>query len=553
MSAADLTERPVPLQGVPPDTLVANSVSGALWTAVSRLTGFAQTLTVGAVLGATYLGNTYQSVNSLPNIVYYQLLSGSLFAAILVPPLVHRIDAGDAPGGQRLARGFLGALLVFAVALALVLLVAGPLIMRALTIDIADPAAAAASRRVGLVLLAIFVPQILLYTVAGTGAAVMNAHGRFALAAGAQTVENIGMILTLLFAGLIFGTVNGIRSVPPGEILLLGVGTTTAVALHAGCQWFGARTSGIVLVPSRGWRDPAVREILARIPPTLAYTGLAAAQVLAVLVVADRVQGGLVAFQFGLNFFYLPAAVVTWPIARAALPQLARLERAEDYLGMRDELFRATGLAAFVTIPAAVAYLMLAMPLALGVTFGNLATQTGVSLVAVSIASIAPAVIGDGAFILATYACYARKDARTPLRSMLLRTGITLGCLAAAWALGLPVLPTLGLSLSIGSLAGATHLWHAVLRGAKVAGPDPGVTRLRRSLARAGLASLAMAGPAALVAAVLGRTLHGQVGEVLAVAGAGIVGAAVYLGVQRAAGGEELSALRDVVLRRAVR
>ena len=128
---------------------------------------------------------------------------------------------------------------------------------------------------------------------------------------------------------------------------------------------------------------------------------------------------------------------------------------------MRDELFRATGLAAFVTIPAAVAYLMLAMPLALGVTFGNLATQTGVSLVAVSIASIAPAVIGDGAFILATYACYARKDARTPLGSMLLRTGITLGCLAAAWALGLPVLPTLGLSRSIGSLAGATHLWHA--------------------------------------------------------------------------------------------
>jgi putative peptidoglycan lipid II flippase len=219
---------------------------------------------------------------------------------------------------------------------------------------------------------------------------------------------------------------------------------------------------------------------------------------------------------------------------------------------MRDELFRATGLAAFVTIPAAVAYLALAVPLALGVTFGNLATQTGVSLVAVSIASIAPAVIGDGAFILATYACYARKDARTPLRSMLLRTGITLGCLAAAWALGLPVLPTLGLSLSIGSLAGATHLWSAVLRRAKVA-PDPGVTRLRRSLARTGLASLAMVGPAALVAAVLGRSLHGQVGEVLAAAGAGVAGAAVYLGVQRAAGGEELSALRDVVLRRAVR
>jgi putative peptidoglycan lipid II flippase len=553
LSAAELSRRSVTARGASADALVANSVSGALWTAVSRLSGLAQTLTVGAILGATYLGNTYQSINSLPNIVYYQLLSGSLFASILVPPLVHHLDAGDAAGARRLARGFLGTLLVLAVALALVLLAAGPLILHALTIDVAEPAAAAAARRIGLVLLAIFVPQVVLYTVAGTGAAVMNADGRFALAAGAQTVENLGMIVTLLLAGAIFGTANGITSVPPAEILLLGLGTTTAVALHTGCQWFGARTSGIVLAPSRGWRDPAVREVLARVPPTLAYTGLAAAQVFGVLVVADRVRGGLVAFQFGMNFFYLPAAVVTWPIARAALPQLARLERAGDHVQMRVELFRATGLAAFVTIPAAVAYLVLAPALARAVTFGNLATQTGVSLVTASIASIALAVIGDGAFILATYACYARKDARTPLRSMLLRTGITLGCLAAAWGLGLPVLPTLGLSLSVGSLAGAAHLWRAVLRGARVAHPDPSPLRLRRSLARTGLASITMAPPALLVAAVLGRTLHGQVGEALAFAGAALVGAVVYLGVQRATGAEELSALRDVVLRRGIR
>ena len=102
MSAADLTQRSATMGEVPADALVANSVSGALWTAVSRLTGFAQTLTVGAILGATYLGNTYQSVNSLPNIVYYQLLSGSLFAAILVPPLVHRIDAGGFRQRERL-------------------------------------------------------------------------------------------------------------------------------------------------------------------------------------------------------------------------------------------------------------------------------------------------------------------------------------------------------------------------------------------------------------------------------------------------------------------
>ena len=50
---------------------------------MSRVSGLAQTVAVGAVLGATYLGNSYQSVNALPNIIYYQLRAGSLFASLL--------------------------------------------------------------------------------------------------------------------------------------------------------------------------------------------------------------------------------------------------------------------------------------------------------------------------------------------------------------------------------------------------------------------------------------------------------------------------------------
>lgn len=550
MSAADVRDRSARVGPTSSEAFVSNSLSGAGWTGISRLSGLAQTLTVGAILGATYLGNMYQSINSLPNIIYYQLLAGSLFASILVPPMVHRLDEGDRAGAERLARGFLGPLLLVAAVLALALLAAAPLILRALTIDIADPVTAAASRRVGLVLLLIFAPQVVLYTVAGTGGAVMNANGRFALAAGAQTVENIGMIVTLLLVAVLFGTGNSVTSVPMAEVLLLGLGTTAAVAIHASCQWFGARTSGVVLMPSRGWRDPEVREVLRRIPPTLAYTGLAAIQVFAVFVVADRVQGGLVAFQLALNFFYLPAAVVTWPIARAALPQLSRLERAEDHAGMLRELYRATGLTALVTIPAAAAYMVLAVPIARGITFGRLATPEGVALVAVSIASISLAVLGDSAFILATYACYARKDARTPLRSMVVRVSFTLSCLGAAWAFDLPVLSTLGVSLSVGAIVGAIHLWRAALRGAPPAGVDSARARLQRSIVRTALASLVMLIPAAAVAVGLGRVLHGQVGEAFTIACAAVIGAGAYVIMQIATGDEQLAELKAAVLRK---
>ena len=84
-----------------------NSLAGSVWTVVSRLTGLGKALTIGAVLGATYLGNTYQAINALPNLVYYQL-AGSLFASLLVPPLIGHLGRDDRSGARVLVRGFLG-------------------------------------------------------------------------------------------------------------------------------------------------------------------------------------------------------------------------------------------------------------------------------------------------------------------------------------------------------------------------------------------------------------------------------------------------------------
>jgi putative peptidoglycan lipid II flippase len=512
------------------------------------VSGLAQTLTVGAILGATYLGNMYQSMNALPNVVFYQLLAGSLFASILVPPLVHHLDAGDRLGVQRIARGFFGPMLMVAAAGSLLLVVAGPLVLHATTSGIDDPTVASAARHVGAMFLMLFAPQVLLYTVAGTGGAVMNAHGRFALAAGAQTIENVAMIATLVIAALMFG-VTTVVTVSPQEVLLLGAGTTAAVGLHAGAQWIGARSSGVVLAPTRGWRDPEVREILQRVPAALGTTFFAAIQVVLTLVVADRVRGGFVAFQFALNFFYLPAAIVTWPIARAALPDLARQEASGDHLATRDQLFRATRLATFVTIPAAFAYLALCVPIARGITFGELADPQGVRLVAVSIASIAVAVVGDSAFILATYGCYARRDARTPLRSMALRVAITGACLAASWALALPVLLSLGLSLSAGAVIGAIHLWHAVLRRLPHPTPDAAMNQLRRSLVRTTLAAAGMLLPAGATAVTLSRVVGGQIGETAVLACAGVVGGMTFLAIETYSGGEEFASLREAMRR----
>src|SRR5438067_1211264 len=89
-----------------------DSMTVAAWTIVSRATGVIKFAAIGAVLGPTFFGNTYQFTNSLPNLIYYGFLAGSLFSSLLVPALVSHIDAADRRSSERVAGGFLGTTLV---------------------------------------------------------------------------------------------------------------------------------------------------------------------------------------------------------------------------------------------------------------------------------------------------------------------------------------------------------------------------------------------------------------------------------------------------------
>jgi putative peptidoglycan lipid II flippase len=519
--------------------VVRDSLTGAIWTGVSRGTGLAQSIAVASILGATYLGNTYQAINSLPNIIYYQLLAGSLFASILVPPLVSRRDAGDRAGTEALARGFFGTLLVAGGILSVILLLTGPAILHVLTLGVADRATAELQRSVGMVFFVIFVPQIVFYITAGTGAAVMNAHGRFALGAGAPAIENLGMITTIIIAGVVFGVGRELADVKMPEILLLGLGTTASVAAHATAQWLGARSCGVRLWPRVGWRDPEVRRVLRRVMPTLGYTGLAALQTVAVLVIANRLAGGLVAFQLALNFFFLPTAIITWPIARSMLPHLSRLTSDHDQDAFWQELCGAVRLAMFVTAPMAVGYSVLATPIARAIALGQMESGGGVRLVALSLAALSFGVIGETWFILGTYAFYAREDARSPLRSMFVRTGIAVAAMSLALSTTKPiVLLVLGFSISAGSLAGSIHLWAKLEKASGGHVPS-------RPFVRTMAAAFIMAVPATIVAWLLSRLIGGsELAEITVVLAAAAVGGLTYVLLQSLFGAPEIVMLR---------
>jgi putative peptidoglycan lipid II flippase len=529
-------------------SVARNSITVSAWTLVSRITGFARVAVIAAVLGPTYFGNTFQAINQLPNLIIYGLLMGSLFSSLLVPSLVRQADARDRGGLERVAGAFLGLLTVAFAAVATLGAVGGPLLLRVFAVGVEDRSVASAQRQVGWLLLLMVLPQVLLYGVACTAAAVMNAHGRFALASAAPALENLAMIATLGVSAWLFGTGTAIERVPPGQLVLLGIGSTAAVAVHAAAQWLGAWRLGVRLVPRAGWRDPDVRRLFQRLLPSLGYGWLNLVRWFAVLVAANRVPGGVVAFQLALNFYYLPVVLGAQPVALALLPELSRLFQRHDLRRFRDELIRGFALASFLTTPAAVAYLVLALPLAEIAAFGEMATASGVTLLAVGLATLAPGVVGESRFLVELQGSYAGHDARSPVRSMALCASLTLAgtVLALALPAGAGVLLVLGLAYSAGSLAGGADLSRRVHRRL-----PPSSERATPAILRALAASALMAGPVYLAAEAAAGWAQGRLGTVVQLALAGGVGAGLYLAVQRLWRSPELGSLLGAMRARA--
>jgi putative peptidoglycan lipid II flippase len=525
-----------------------NSMSVAFWVLVSRVTGFARIATIAAVLGPTYLGNTFQAINQLPNLIIYDLLMGSLFVSLLVPSLVRHVDARDPRGVERVAGAFLGMVTLAFLAVAIVGIVAGPLLLRLFALGVRDPSAALAQQRVGWLLLVVLMPQVLLYGVATTAIAVMNAHGRFVLASAAPALENLGVIATMVVYGALFRTGTSVERVTVGQVLVLGVGATAAVALHAAAQWWGARRLGVRLLPRAGWRDTEVRQLVGRAVPSLGYAGVRSLRLFAVLVVANSVPGGVIAFQLALNFLALPLAVGARPVGVALLPELARLHVERRLHQLRHEVVRAMALAHFLIVPAAVAYLVLAGQLAHAVSFGEMAAASGVALTTAALVGLAPSVVGDARFDVALQASYARHDARSPFYSQALCTAIAVAGMLVVFTLppGALVLLGLGLAVSVSSLVAGWHLSHRLMRRL----PE-GRERATPGVLRAFAGAALMAGPVYLATRVVPTSSGGHLSSLAGLLAAGLVGIAVYAAVQLLWRSPELRTLLGAVRTRA--
>ena len=503
--------------------LVRSAVAISAWNAVSRATGFVRVLAVGGALGATYLGNTYHSAN-LVSTITFELLAGGLLAAPLVPAFVRLVDGGRSRDAERLAGAVLGVTMAVLGLLALAMAVAGPAIMRLLTAGVDDAAVRQRQVRLGAFFLWFFLPQMVLYAVGAVATALLNARRRFAAAAFAPVANNVVVTVTMLaFLAVTAADERGL-GIGLGPRVLLAAGTTAGVLAMTAVPFVAAARAGVRLRPTLDLRHPG----LAAVARTGAWGVLllAAVQVLlaVTLVLANRVEGGVVAYQIAFTFFLLPFALVAHPVFTALHPRLSSAAAAERWDDFGADLAGGLSRIVILVVPASALLAVLASPVLDLLRVGAL-DEDGARLVARVLAAYSLGLGGYAAFHLlaraATAAGHARLAALVGLG--VAGGGVALMVAGAAAASGTGRVVALGVAHSVAMTTGAVVLFVLLRRRL---GPAP---RVAPGVARAASAAVAVGAVAVLCASVVDG--DGRVAALLTLAVAGppavVAGAAV--------------------------
>ena len=505
-------------------------------TALSRLTGFVRVVVVAAAMGTTFLANTYQTANTAPNVVF-ELVAAGVLTSVFVPTFVDYLVKGRREEGWDAANALASAALVGLIALSVALALAAPLVMRVLTIGVSDPQLRSDEIALGSTFLRLFAPQIAFYGVGMIMTGALHAHRRFALPAFAPIFNNVVVIAVYLaYAALRGGAEPSVGEISDGEVLLLGAGTTAGVVAMTVC-----------LVPQLaklGWRyrfrldlgHPAVRRGARLGVWALGYAGGYQAGLIVVLLLANRIEGGVAAYQWAFTFFYLPHALFAIPIFHVLFTAMSEHAARGEEARFAGRLSDGLAMLAFLLLPIA-AFLITSAHLLIRVTLEyGVMTGAGAAQVARVLVAFAVGLPTYSAFLVFTRAFYAVGDVKTPalVNAGAVAISSASGALLFFWfpegrgVEGLALGHSLG--FAIGSLLLA-HIfkarWGSHLSGALA-------PRWGRAMAVAAVAAAAMVAVSRLVPA--GSKSSSAVALALA-AGAG---ASLYLVGMRISGSPEL-------------
>lgn len=527
-----------------PIKLIAGFLTVGVWTLLSRVLGFVRDILIAATLGTGPVAEAFFVAFALPN-MFRRFFAEGAFNMAFVPMFSKKLESDE--GAEQFARDAFAGLATVLIALTLLAQLVMPWLVLLMAGGFAEDQRLEIATGFGRIVFA----YILFISLAALLSGVLNAMGRFAAAAAAPVVLNIILISVLLLArtGLFGGVSLGIEG--GGEIAGLHTGTmlawgaTLAGIAQLALVWVAAHRSGMSMRIVRPRLTPDVRKLAVIAAPAALAGGVMQVNLLIGRQVASFFDGAIGWLNYADRLYQLPLGVVGIAIGVVLLPDLSRRLSAGDTEGGRDAFNRACEYSLALTIPAAVALVVVPTPL-VSVLYQRGAF--GADDTAATALAVAAYGLGLPAFVLQKTLqplFFAREDTTSPFRYALVSMAVN-------------AVVAVGLSLAIGFIAAAlgTTLaaWAQVVllwRGSRRMG-DAAYTdaRFRRRLWRMIVAALLM-GAVLMLYVVAAGPVFGMAGaRYLALLGLVALGMVSYFGFGQLVGAFRLAEFRRAMSRR---
>jgi putative peptidoglycan lipid II flippase len=377
-------------------------------TLASRGIGFVRVWVIAAVLGTTFLGNTYQSSSSVSNVLFELLAAGAL-SAVLVPSFVRLLEAGKDRDAQNLASGLLGLALAVMGVVCVIGVILAPQIARLLASGVHDPQVEQQQIALSTFLLRFFIPQVLLYVLGTVATAILYAKRRFVVTAMAPIANTVFVVAALVLFRVVAGPDPGL-DLTLGEKLLLAMGGLLGVMGFVGVPVVALVRSGFTFRPRLVRPDAALRRVLHLSAwAVFQHAGIGILLGTAI-VMGNRVEGGVVAYQFAFVAFMAAYSILAQPIHTTILPDISLDAKRGDTSEFAERVRWALDRMAVLVLPVSAAYLVLALP-AMKVIAPS---SSSPELLAAALASLGVGLFVYSGFLLLARAFYALGDSRAP-------------------------------------------------------------------------------------------------------------------------------------------
>jgi putative peptidoglycan lipid II flippase len=320
------------------------------YTLVSRVFGFIRDILTAAILGAGPVADAFFVAQRLPNL-FRSLFAEGAFNAAFVPLASGTLAEGGKPAMRAFAEEAFAVL--FAVLLVFVLL--GEIFMPWLMTVIA-PGFTAEPGKFDLVVMLtrITFPYLLFISLTALQGGVLNTVDRFAAPAATPILLNLFLITGLMLMAHFHWQ--------DGQVLawaLSAAGLAQFLWLLASCA-----RAGVALRLRLPRLTPRVKQTLRIMGPGVLGAGVTQLNLVISTALASLLPGGSVSYLYYADRLnQLPLGVVGIAVATAILPPLSRQVRTGDHAGAVATQNRGLELALLLTLPAAVALIILAQPI----------------------------------------------------------------------------------------------------------------------------------------------------------------------------------------------